>query len=272
MFFSDNSALMQRQIKAIPLYFLNIEYYFDGELYFPMMKLLLSGMGTEALYIRANAIQWSFYHRSDVVLSFIDRIESDSTSHELLAQIYFYGMAGTENPEECEMRLERILANCNEDVIAKIVEVAMKSYGHAEYHDLSVRYLERYASDDREKVSGAYCLYCDSLPVEAFNWYCSIAPVYTRKKYQPVNQQLEYVKKCVSKYPVLCYRLILSQKYYDVENASLVNDEVVKILLEIYRKLSMIENTDAMNEVLDLFDEYLYRGNRIMKDAVSLLG
>ena len=272
MFFSDNSALMQRQIKAIPLYFLNIEYYFDGELYFPMMKLLLSGMGTEALYIRANAIQWSFYHRSDVVLSYIDRIESDPTSHELLAQIYFYGMAGTENPEECEMRLERILANGNEDVIAKIVEVAMKSYGHAEYHDLSVRYLERYASDDREKVSGAYCLYCDSLPVEAFNWYCGIAPVYTRKKYQPVNQQLEYVKKCVSKYPVLCYRLILSQKYYDVENASLVNDEVVKILLEIYRKLSMIENTDAMNEVLDLFDEYLYRGNRIMKDAVSLLG
>ena len=61
------------------------------------------------------------------------------------------------------------------------------------------------------------------------------------------------------------------KRYFDTEDASLVDDEVVNVLLEIYKKLSLHEDTDAMNEVLDLFDEYIYRDNRVMKAAVSLL-
>ena len=121
------------------------------------------------------------------------------------------------------------------------------------------------------KVVNAYCMHCDSLPTEAFNWYCSITPVYLGKKYQQVHFELGYVKKCISTSPVLCYRFISSQRYFDTEDASLVDDEVVNVLLEIYKKLSLHEDTDAMNEVLDLFDEYIYRDNRVMKAAVSLL-
>jgi|MGYP000104141682 hypothetical protein len=51
----------------------------------------------------------------------------------------------------------------------------------------------------------------------------------------------------------------------------MVDDEIVEILLEIYKKLSQDENEDAMNEILDLFDEYIYRDNRVLKNAVSLL-
>ena len=58
-------------------------------------------------------------------------------------------------------------------------------------------------------------------------------------------------------------------KYYPSEN--MVDDEIVEILLEIYKKLSQDENEDAMNEILDLFDEYIYRDNRVLKNAVSLL-
>ena len=271
MFFSNNSNLMHKDTKAVALYYLNMENYFDNELYFSMMKSLLSGMGTDALFIIVNAIQWSFYHKNDAVINYINRIETDSSSHKLLEQIYFYGMAGTENPEECEMRLERILGNDNEDVVAKIVEVAMKSYGQAEYHDLSVRYLERYASDSREKVSDAYYLYCVYLPIEAFSWYCSVAKPQPGKKYWEMCRQLEYVKKCISSNPVLCYKFISSQKYSDIKDIGTVDDKVVKVLLEIYKKLSMDDDAAAMNEVLDLLDEYIYRDNKVIKDAVSLL-
>lgn len=49
------------------------------------------------------------------------------------------------------------------------------------------------------------------------------------------------------------------------------DNEVAKVLFEIYRKLSYDEDTDAMNELLDIFDEYFYRDNRVMKYAASLL-
>lgn len=270
-FFADNNILLHEYIKTVPLHYLNMEDYYDEELYFPLVRSLLSGMGPESLYLQVNAIQWCFYYRNDVVCNYIDRIESDPSTHELLAQIYFYGMKGTSVSEECEQRLQKILAINNEDAVAKLVETAMKSYEHAEYRDLSVKILEHYASDNREKVVNAYCRHCDSLPTEAFNWYCSIISVCARKKYQQVHFELDYVKKCISTSPVLCYRFISSQRYFDAGEVSLVNDEVVNVLLEIYKKLSLHEDPDVMNEVLDLFDEYIYRDNRVMKAAVSLL-
>ena len=270
-FFADNNILLHEYIKTVPLHYLNMEDYYDEELYFPLVRSLLSGMGPESLYLQVNAIQWCFYYRNDVVCNYIDRIEPDPSTHELLVQIYFYGMKGTPISEECERRLEKILAINNEEIVAKLVEAAMKSYEHVEYRDLSVKILEHYASDNREKVVNAYCMHCASLPTEAFNWYCSIAPVYAGKKYQQTHFELGYVKKCISTNPILCYKFISSQRYFDTEDASLVDDEVVNVLLEIYKKLSLHEDTDAMNEVLDLFDEYIYRDNRVMKAAVSLL-
>ena len=270
-FFANCNSLLHKCVKTIPLYYLYAEGYFDEELYFRMMKSLLSGIGVEALYIRTNVIQWCFYHKNDVVSNYIDRIEHDSSSHELLVQIYFYGMAGKQNPEEGEKRLEKILSIGNENIIAKIVEIAMNSYVHTEYRDLSIRYLERYATDNREKVVRAYSWYCDYLPIDAFNWYCGIIKANEGEKHREVHYQLEYIKKCISTYPVQSYKFISSQKYSDIDGVCLVDDEVVKILLEIYKKLSQNENSDAMNELLDLFDEYIYRDNRVLKNAVSLL-
>lgn len=270
-FFTNCCSILHDCVKTMPLYYLNTESYFDEELYFRMLKPLLSGMGPEALYIRANAIQWCFYHKNDVVSNYINCIEHDFSSHELLVQIYFYGAVGGQNSEECEDRLEKILAVDNEDIVAKIVEIAMKSYVYAEYRDLSMKYLERYAMDNREKVVNAYLWYCNSLPIEAFDWYCGIVKTNMGKKDREIYNQLEYVKKCIPVYPVQSYKFISSQRYSDIDGVNMVDDEIVEILLEIYKKLSQDENEDAMNEILDLFDEYIYRDNRVLKNAVSLL-
>lgn len=270
-FLTESSILMHECVKTVPLHYMYTRDYYDEELYFPLVRSLLSGMGPEALYLQVNAIQWSFYYRNDEVCNYIDRIESDPSTHELLVQIYFYGMKGTPVSEECERRLEKILSKNNEDVIAKLIETAMKSYEHIEYRDLCVKFLEHYASDNRGKIVDSYCMHCDSLPTEAFNWYCSIASVRVRKNYQQFHFELDYVKKCISTNPILCYKFISSQKYFDTEDVSQINDEVLNVLLAIYKKLSSYEDADAMNELLDLFDEYIYRDNRIMKSAVSLL-
>lgn len=171
-FFADSSGLLPECIKAIPLHYLNVKKYFDESLYFPMIKSLLAGMGVEALYIQANVIQWCFYHKYETVENYINRIETNPSSHKLLAQIYFYGAVGTNNYVECENRLEKILSFNDEDIVATIVKTAIESYEYSKYQELCVRYLERFAVDNREKIINTYCLYCDSLPVEAFPWFC----------------------------------------------------------------------------------------------------
>lgn len=270
-FFMDNSLLLHECVKTVLLYYMNFKDYYDEELYFSMLKSFLSNMGPEALYIRVKVIQWCFYNKIDVVINYINSIESDFLCHELLAQIYFYGMVKTNRSKECERRLEKILAFDSEKVVAKIVEVAMKSYKYNEYRQVSIRYLERFVIDKREKVINAYCFYCDSLPVEAFPWFYNIAMKLFGKKYREIHSQLGYVKKCISVYPTLCYRFISSQKYWEIEDAQIIENDIVKILLEIYKKLSQDEDTEAMNEVLDLFDEYIYHNNGIIKGAISLL-
>lgn len=270
-FFIDNSIFLHECVRLIPLHYLNVAAYFDEALYFPLMKSLLSGMGSEALCVQVNTIQWCFYYKNEIVCDYVDRIESDPLTHELLVQIYFYGIKGTPASKECEKRFEKILSLDNEEIIAKLIEAAMMAYEHAEYRDLSKKILEHYASDNREKIVNAYCMHCASLPTEAFNWYCSIAPVYAGKKYQQSHFELRYVKKCISTNPILCYKFISSQRYFETEDASLLDDEIVEVLLEIYKKLRQEEDADAMNEMLDLFDEYVYRDNRVMKAAVALL-
>lgn len=269
-FFTNNSSLLHECVKAVLLHYMYVTDFYDKELYLPMLKSFLSSMGGGALYIQVKLIQWCFYNKLYVVINYINRIESDSLCHELLAQIYFYGI-GTKNSAECEKRLERILAFNNENVVANIVETAMKSYKYDEYRQFGLKYLERFVGDNRENVIKAYCYYCNSLPVEAFPWFCNIAKKLILKKHIEIHSLLDYVNNCISTYPILCYRFISSLKYSDIEYVRIIDNDIVKILLEIYKRLSQDEDIEAMDELLDLFDEYLYRDNKIIKNAVSLL-
>ncbi len=264
-------ASFSESLKTLPLHYLYVKDSFDESLYFPLMKQLLAGLGPEALIIRADAIQWCFYHRNDIVREYIDRIESDPISHEILSQIYFYGLSSEKNRDDCRKRLEKILLLNNEKVIAKLVEAAMKSYCNTEMHEYAVELLKRFADDDREAIANAYCWYCDSLPVEAFDFYCGIARLWAGKKYREIHHQLDYIKKCVSRYPKECYKFISEHRGSDIEVQQVVDDDIVKVLLQIYNKLKEDEDEESMNEIMDLFDEYIFRENRMIMDAVEKL-
>lgn len=269
-FFTDNALLINECVLTVPLHYLSIMEYYDEELYFTMLNSMLQHLGTEALFIQAITIQYGFYYRYDQVKDYVNKIESDSSCHSLLCQIYFYGSDGEGNTDECQNRLEKLLSLNNEEVIAKIVEISMKAYDKDKYHNISKTYLERFATDKRDEVVKSYFWFCNELPIEAFPWYINLIKNIAFNSPSDIHFQLGYIKRCISNYPTDCYRFISSQNYLNSET-SYFNNEIVFILLEIYKKLKLDEDEDAMNEVLDLIDEYIYQDNTVINNALTLL-
>jgi len=268
-FISSTLPYLSDCLRTLPLHYLYVTEYFDETLYFPLMKEILKGLGPEALAIRGDAIQWCYYHKNDIVKEYIDKVESNPLSQLILSQIYFYGLSSEKNLKDCKDCLERILSLGDECIISKIVEISMKSYRLPELYEYSKIFLERYATDDREKVADAYCWYCSELPTDAFDFYCSIAKTWAGKRHREIHEQLDYIMKCVSEFPKKCYEFIKSQNYSVIDSQWSVDNDVVKVLLEIYKKLKEDDARESMNEIMDLFDEYIYKGNRMVLDAVE---
>lgn len=266
---SKLQAGFSESLKTLPLYLLYVKCAFDESLYFHLMKELLAGLGPEALFIRAGAIQHCFYCKNEIVKEYIDRIEPDPVSHKILAQIYFYGLRNDKPREDCRLRLEKILSYNEEDVIVIMIQTAMESFDDSEMREYSAELLRRFSADDRDSVVKAYCEYCNRLPVEAFGFYCDITKTLPRKKNRIIHDQLEYLQKCISKYPEKCCRFILDQKYSEIEGQWNADNDVVRVLLQIYNKLSENGDDESMNEIMDLFDDYIYRGNSVVMDAVG---
>lgn len=257
-------------LNTIPLYYLQSKDYYDEQLYIDLIKPILKTMGIEALFLATSYIQWCFYNKPEIVSDYINRIESDPQSHVILAQIYFYGLYD-DNDGDCKSRLEKLLALNNEKVIAATVEAAMKSYSSDKYTALSRVYLERYSSDNRSEIVHAFCINCTSLPADAFNYYCHLTKNQTLNKHREMHCQLDYIKQCLDKYPVDCYRYIQLQNFIESDDGWIYDDEITDILLLIYKKLRQNEDDDALNELMDIFDEYIFRGNSKVNKALREL-
>ena len=258
-------------LRTLPVHYLYVKDHFDESMYFPLLKESLSYLGPEALVLRGDAVQWCFYHKSDVVCDYIERIEKDTMSHVILSQICFYGLCVDSKKDECKEMLDRILSLNDEHVIATIIKVSMKMFANPDYSQYSRAYLERFVSDGREEVVDSYCLYCDELPIDAFNFYRELAKSWKSQKHRDIHSQLEYVTKCIASYPVACYKFVEDQNYASIENQWIADEAVVKVLLKIYGKLKEDEDEATLNEVMSMFDDYIYRGNRIMYSAVEIL-
>ena len=147
----------------------------------------------------------------------------------------------------------------------------MKMFSDSDYAQDSQQYLERFASDGREKVVDSYCLYCDKLPIKAFNFYRGLAKTWKSQKHRDIHSQLKYVTKCIAYYPVECYKFVQDQDYASIENQWIADEEVVTVLLKIYGKLKEDENEEYLNEIMDLFDKYFYKGNHVIYSAIGKL-
>jgi len=68
---------------------------------------------------------------------------------------------------------------------------------------------------------------------------------------------------------VKCLEFVLNQKFTELEDSMFVDEEVVKFLLMIYKKLKIIENGSLLEKIMDMFDEYISRGNRVLFQATN---
>lgn len=66
-----------------------------------------------------------------------------------------------------------------------------------------------------------------------------------------------------------CLEFVLNQKFTELEDSMFVDEEVVKLLLMIYKKLKIIENGSLLEKIMDMFDEYISRGNRVLFQATN---
>lgn len=261
--FTNALDSLNEGLRLVPLQYLYVQDRFDESLFFPFLKKSLEYMGPEALLLRGNAIQWCFYHNPEVVNDYISRIEGMKESHNILSQIAYYGLAVSGEEQKCYDLLERILAHNDEKVVATIVKLSMETFSDASYSSYARNYLERFASDGREKVVQKYCLFCDELPVEAFSFYRKLSKGWSALKRRDIVSLLKYVTKCIAFNPVECYEFIREQNFENLEDYNFMESEVVEVLLKIYGRLKEDEDRKALDEMMDMFDDYFSRGKII---------
>lgn len=266
---SDLVPTVDVALLTVPLHFLYTTNCFDKRLYFNLLPTILERMVPEALLIRGDAIQWCCYYKRDEVADFLDMAETDVRTHRMLAQIYYYGLATIESAGFCRERLERIIAGNNEDTIATLVQTSLKTFCDEDFRDFAMEFLRRFADDKRRPVIHAFCAYCDSLPLEALDFYCSLSGSWPTDRTREAYEQLKYLTKCVDIRPVKCLEFVLNQKFTELEDSMFVDEEVVKLLLMIYKKLKIIENGSLLEKIMDMFDEYISRGNRVLFQATN---
>ena len=68
-----------------------------------------------------------------------------------------------------------------------------------------------------------------------------------------------------------CYKFIKDQDYASIDAQWIADDDVVKDLLKIYGKVKEDEDESSLNEIMDMFDEFIFRGNRIIYSAIGKL-
>ncbi len=235
--------------------------YYDGKITQVTFKQYIECLPAEALYVCAGVFQYYWYHKPMIIQKYINRIEADVRAHNLLAEIYFYGLTVPERCDDCKRRLESLLTLNNEEVIADIIKVCLKSYSNDEYMEISDQYLRRYAYDGRENVMHAYCWYAKELPVSAIDLFLDVYSCFKANKYRDISDELKYIKKCIVNYPKECLLFILTQEFEDEENSHLANEAITEALLMIYKRLNEEKDIDSLNLLMDRFEGLFYSGH-----------
>lgn len=250
-------------IKVLVLYYIFTKDCYDENLTTDLFLKFITDVGSIGLCINVQIIQRYMYHNPEIIRDYLESIEENTITHELLSQIYFYGLAVSAVHYECKNKLEKILDLNNERVIAAIVRASMHTYSDSEYHNYSKYYLERYATDERESVVHSYCIHCNSLSTNDFNFFMDIFGSIKASKYIDLSDVLDYIKKVANYYPVECYKFV-KDKLLHSYNSNLLHTEIMEIIHIIYKRLSEEDDSDNLNELMEIFETDLYMSARVV--------
>jgi len=259
------------ELRLEVLCYIYYKEYYDEVLTDKLFSLYLFGSGAYGLMVRVDVIQSYFYFKTDSVRAYIAQLMKDDRCHEILTQIFFYGLYHKGIRNVCKQNLNKILSLNDEKIIAMMVRLSFKNISEMCYRETAIDILLCYMVDNRENIVKSYEYHIEDLPVEDFNLFKDITKNWNNKTHRERFSQIKYLEKCASILPLDCYMYIKAHDFLHADDFYL-REEIVKLLLSIYKQMKEEENLDAMNNIMDLFDEYVIANSYIINDAIEKLG
>jgi hypothetical protein len=263
--------IINSEMRLLVLYKVFTREYFEESLFDSLLDRYLPKMGIELLFLRPDLIQRYLYFNTSKVLDYIEKAQMDSTSHAILAQVFFYGFCHSDITEYCRIHLEEILALGEKRAVAKMVEVAFQHITDGQLSNLSESILIRFANDERELVRKAYLLHCNDLPVSSFPLFMNITQKWCPEKMHEWHEELEYLLRCCGKYPVECYNYIAQHEILGYKHVWRLEEDLVRVLLAIYKKLKYDDDREILEKLMDMFDVLILRANSTVMTALEAL-
>ncbi|MCQ2077178.1 MAG: ATP-binding protein [Bacteroidaceae bacterium] len=264
-------STLSPSLKLMILNYIYVKDSYDEALFEKLFPLYLSELGTEALAVCSGAIQNFYYHKTDLINPYIEKILPCKNAWPYLVQLFFYGTPFENIKAKCLENIEKILSSNDEDSIAKLIEISCNYNGNEVFANLSKSILTRYASDNRESIKATYRSYCDKLPIESFELFCTFSKDWKHNTRRDIQEELKYLEKCSGRRPVECYQYIKNSNYFSTKESRIVGSEIVILLVKIYKKLKEDSELDSMNELMDIFDEYIAKENYVVLQALQKL-
>lgn len=255
-FFMDCDNLSIEHQLTIMLY-LQRECY-DNELYNKIMFRYANRPITDYLFLNSNRMHWFWCNNPEQILPYFRMILSKRRAKPILVQIMFFGMQYEKSKELSKEMFEDILSQNEEEVIRKIIPLAYQHLSDETYGEQSEALLRRFANDNRNEIRHSYFIWCSKMSESRIELFKDLLALWLNSSLESgYHDIVEYLKKCSNDYPYesyQCIRMLIDSKsnitYYDEE-------ELLKILLAIYRIFMDDEDYEKADEVMDVFDEMM---------------
>ena len=256
-FFLDSCDKLSVEHQLAAMLYLQKECY-DYDLYNKVMFRYANRPITDYLFLNADRMHWFWCNDPDQILPYFRMILSKRRAKPILVQIMFFGMQYEKSKELSKEMFEDILSQNEEEVIRKIIPLAYQHLSDETYGEQSEALLRRFANDNRNEIRHSYFIWCSKMSESRIELFKDLLALWLNSSLESgYHDIVEYLKKCCNDYPYesyQCIRMLIDSKsnitYYDEE-------ELLKILLAIYRIFMDDEDYEKADEVMDVFDEMM---------------
>ncbi len=85
------------------------------------------------------------------------------------------------------------------------------------------------------------------------------------------HEVLEYMLRCCGLFPIESYNYINQQEILMCRDVWRLEDDLVKVLLAIYKKMKLDDDRDMLEKLMDMFDVLILRGNSTVMSALETM-
>lgn len=256
-FFMDTCDELSIEHQLTVMLYLQRECY-DNELYNMVMFRYANRPITDYLFLNSNRMHWFWCNNPEQILPYFRMILSKRRAKPILVQIMFFGMQYEKAKDISKEMFESILSQNEEEVIRKVIPLAYKHLSDDTYGEQSEAFLRRFANDNRNELRHSYLIWCSKMSESRIELFKDLLALWLDSSLESgYHDIVKYLEKCSNDYPYesyQCIRMLIDSKsnitYYDEE-------ELLKVLLAIYRIFMDDEDYEKADEVMDVFDEMM---------------